>query len=394
MELTLKQNQGLKIAVEKYKNKEPYVCVSGYAGSGKSTLIRFIIAALDVNPDTEVAYVAYTGKAANVLKSKGCPNPTTAHKLLYKARLMPDGKYRFMPLDRLETAYKVIVVDEISMLPQAMWIQLLKHKAFIIACGDPGQLPPVSADENNHVLDNPDIFLDEIMRQAQDSEIIRLSMDIREGKPLSLLKGGEVQVIDKSQVVNGMYDWADQILCATNRTRVALNNEIRKYYGRGEFPEDGDKVIALHNDWDTCTLAGTPLTNGQIGTLICPDKRQLYLPPYVSHNPIDILRSKFKTEEGEDFECFDMDYKLFTTGDKALDGRQEYLLRKNKATQFLVPKEFTYAYAITTHKSQGSEWDKVLIFEENFPFDREEHKRWLYTAVTRASKKLVLVRKD
>jgi ATP-dependent exoDNAse (exonuclease V) alpha subunit len=59
----------------------------------------------------------------------------------------------------------------------------------------------------------------------------------------------------------------------------------------------------------------------------------------------------------------------------------------------VVPKEFAYAYAITCHKAQGSEWDKVLVLEERFPFDKEEHARWLYTACTRASEKLILVRR-
>ena len=83
MELTKKQKEALDLAVERYVNGEPYTCISGYAGSGKSTLIKFIIASLDVDPEVEVAYVAYTGKAANVLQSKGCPNATTAHNLLY-----------------------------------------------------------------------------------------------------------------------------------------------------------------------------------------------------------------------------------------------------------------------------------------------------------------------
>ena len=78
MNLTAKQEEGLKIAVERFKNHEPYTCISGYAGTGKSTLIKFIIAALDIPPE-EVSYVAYTGKAAQVLKQKGCPNPVTAH---------------------------------------------------------------------------------------------------------------------------------------------------------------------------------------------------------------------------------------------------------------------------------------------------------------------------
>jgi exodeoxyribonuclease-5 len=56
------------------------------------------------------------------------------------------------------------------------------------------------------------------------------------------------------------------------------------------------------------------------------------------------------------------------------------------------PYEFAYAYAITCHKAQGSEWDKVLVFEESFPFDKTEHRRWLYTAITRAKEKLVIVK--
>ena len=96
MILTNKQEQGLKIAVERYKNREPWTCISGFAGTGKSTLIKFIIAALNIPPE-QVCYVAYTGKAAQVLKQKGCPNPITAHKLLYKAKPMPNGTYKFVP---------------------------------------------------------------------------------------------------------------------------------------------------------------------------------------------------------------------------------------------------------------------------------------------------------
>lgn len=106
------------------------------AGTGKSTLIKFIIAALDIPPE-EVSYVAYTGKAAQVLKQKGCPNPITAHKLLYKAKPMPNGTYKFEPKASLEENYKIIVVDEVSMLPKEMWNRLLSHHIHVIACGDP-----------------------------------------------------------------------------------------------------------------------------------------------------------------------------------------------------------------------------------------------------------------
>ena len=85
-----------------------------------------------------------------------------------------------------------------------------------------------------------------------------------------------------------------------------------------------------------------------------------------------------------------LDYNALAYGTKFLDNRQEYLLSKKTGS---APYEFVYGYGITTHKAQGSEWPRVLVFEERFPFAQEEHKRWLYTACTRASEKLVLVTK-
>ena len=162
MVLTNKQEEGLRIAVERYRIGEKYTVIAGFAGTGKSTLIKFIIAALNVPPE-EVCYVAYTGKAAQVLKQKGCPNAITAHKLLYKAKPMPNGTYKFEPKLSIGD-YKIIIVDEISMLPKAMWNRLLAHNIYVIACGDPFQLPPIDKDSDNKVLENPHIFLDEIMR--------------------------------------------------------------------------------------------------------------------------------------------------------------------------------------------------------------------------------------
>ena len=228
--LTKKQEQGLREAVARYESGEKYTVISGFAGSGKSTLVKFIIEALHVDPQTEVAYVAFTGKAASVLAQKGCPNATTAHKLLYRAKPMPNGTYKFIPRDVLEKDIRIVVVDEVSMLSKDLWKQLLKHPVYVIALGDPFQLPPINPDDDNHILDKPHVFLDEIMRQAQDSEIIRLSMWIREGKPLITYPCSceQVQVIHKNDVITGMYEWADQILCATNRKREDVNRIVRE----------------------------------------------------------------------------------------------------------------------------------------------------------------------
>jgi len=395
IELTKKQEEGLRVAVARYKLGEKYTVISGYAGSGKSTLIKFIIDALPVNPEKDVAYAAFTGKAATVLQQKGCQNATTAHKLLYRAKPMPNGTYKFYPRIKAEMEYKIIVIDEISMLPRPMWELLMTHDVYVLATGDPGQLPPVNPEDDNHVLDKPHVFLDEIMRQAQDSEIIRLSMHIREGHPLSNFgcSGQQVQIFNKSQVVSGMYDWADQILCATNAQRTKINNFVRQQKGFGPEPEIGDKIISLRNHWDWSSSSGEwALTNGSIGTIEYMNKQNIYVPKYIYDKPIPYLFTNFRLEDEDNFISIPIDYNSLKNGEMTLTPKQTYLLNKSKG--FIeAPFEFAYAYAITCHKSQGREWNKVLVFEEWFPNAPEEHKKWLYTACTRASEKLVIIKK-
>ena len=394
--LTLKQEWGLREAVERYKRGEKYTVISGYAGSGKSTLVKFIIEALDVDPETEVAYIAFTGKAAAVLAQKGCPNATTAHKLLYRAKPMPNGSYKFIPRDILENDYKIVVVDEVSMLSKNLWSQLVKHPVYIIALGDPFQLPPINPDDDNHLLDKPHVFLDEIMRQAQDSEIIRLSMWIRAGKHLALYPCSkeQVQILPKEEVVTGMYTWADQILCATNRKRQQINREMRELLGFGEEPCIGDKIISLRNHWDDSSASGTwALTNGSIGTIQYMDRETMWLPKYLSSNgPVEYMFTNIALDDGDSFDYVPIDYKCLVTGDPSLTPQEVYKLNKNK-NYISAPYEFAYAYAITTHKAQGSQWPKVAVFEEWFPNESEEHARWLYTACTRAEDKVLIIKK-
>ena len=392
MILNTKQEEGLKIAVERYKANKAYTCISGFAGTGKSTLIKFIIAALNI-PEDKVAYVAYTGKAAQVLKQKGCPNPTTAHKLLYKAKPMPNGTYKFEAKTSLDKNYEVIIVDEVSMLPKEMWLQLLKHRVHVIACGDPFQLPPIYKDSDNHVLDNPHIFLDEIMRQAEDSEIIRLSMWIREGKSLKdfVASNQQVMIVTPDQVVTGMYDWADQIICATNEKRNFINNFMREAKGFGPEPQVGDKIVSLHNQWQFLSNKEAPLTNGTIGTIHTTNKYEVSLPFWLSNKKVPVIYTTMMDDNGDKFDYIPIDYTALTTGKKFLSSQQEFQMRKNEKLPD-PPFEFAYAYGITCHRAQGSEWNKVLVYEEKFPFEREEHARWLYTAITRAAEKLVVVR--
>ncbi len=310
---------------------------------------------------------------------------------------MPNGNYKFEPKSILDEEYKIIVVDEISMLPREMWLRLLSHKVHIIACGDPYQLPPIDKDSDNCVLEKPHIFLNEIMRQAYDSEIIRFSMWIREGKPIEQFPVSEKQVmlISPNQVTTGMYEWADQIICSTNATRNEINNLMRKIKGFGDEPQIGDKVISLRNQWEFLSdnkADPSPLTNGTIGTIQRSNRMDIALPYWLSEKKIPILYTNIIDENNDEFHYIPIDYTSLTTGQKFLNGKQEYLMKKS--SKLLDPPfEFAYAYGITGHKSQGSEWNKVMVYEERFPFEAIEHSRWAYTVATRASEKLVWVKK-
>ena len=391
MILTRKQEEGLKLALARYKAREPYTCIAGYAGTGKSTLVQFIISALGVQ-EHQVAYVAYTGKAAQVLRTKGCHNAMTAHRLLYQSFPKKDGTFAHIPYPSIGP-YRLIVVDEVSMLPKPMWDLLLKHKIHVLALGDPGQLPPV-AEEQHGILDHPHIFLDEIMRQAQESEIIRVSMDIREGKLIDTFNGSEVKIFNPADFEESMLLWADQVLVATNQTRINLNNTMRRLLGREGGPQDGDKVICLKNEWDILADNEDPLVNGTIGFLKNSYSIYVNFPRFLGGHHFDVLQSDFVSDGGALFRDINMDKKMIMTGEKCCDWKTAYTIGRNLNHKNKLPKEFTYGYAVTCHKAQGSQWEKVLIVEEKFPFDKTEHARWLYTSLTRAESRAVIIKKD
>lgn len=393
MILTPKQEEGLRIAVQRYRDREPFTCISGFAGAGKSTLVQFIISALRL-PPYRVAYCAFTGKAACVLAQKGCPNATTAHKLLYYSKLGEDGKYHFTARTKLAGDYRLIVVDEISMLPKNMWELLLSHRVHVLALGDPFQIPPIVASADNHVLDHPHVFLDQIMRQALDSEIIRFSMWIREGKPISKYpaENKEVMCLHPGDVSGDMMLWADQTLCATNNKRHELNTQMRELLKHTPEPQEGDKVISLNNHWNFASDNNTPLINGTIGIITNLRQEIIEYPKDIFDKPVPVLYADIETETDGIFSEVPIDYTYLTSGETLIDGTIAYKISKNKQCPS-PPWACAYGHTITVHKFQGSQADRVLVFEENFPCDAVEHARHAYTAATRAAEKLVFVHK-
>ena len=392
MELTKKQEEGLKIAVARHKSREKYTVISGYAGTGKSTLVRFIIDALDVDED-KVAYATYTGKAAEVLRKKGNPNAMTLHRLLYDSIPRQGGGFIRIPKKQLD--YDIVVVDEVSMVPKTMVDMLLAHRVYILFLGDPGQLPQIDKKEAHNLLDRPHVFLDEVMRQAAESEIIQLTMKIRNGEDIPFMHGKEVIVVPKAELVTGHLTWADIIICATNKTRHNMNRQKRELLGYSGVLQTGERIIVKRNYWEDCDEDGNALVNGTVGTVANPYESFVRIPSYVKNDRRDLplIGCIFTPDGGKSFDTFEIDKDYLLKEEPCVDWRVSYQLGKLKPKiGDILPKQATYGYALTCHAAQGSEFDKVLVIEESFPFDKKEHARWLYTACTRAAEKLVLVR--
>ena len=249
-------------------------------------------------------------------------------------------------------------------------------------------------DPNNHVLDNPHIFLDEIMRQAQESEIIRLSMHIREGKPLLTFpcQNEQVMIVNKKDLDSSMLLWADQVLCATNRTKNSLNQQMRQAYNFLPEPQIGDKIINTHNEWDICSNLENPLTNGVIGKIKQFELQDWDYPYWIRNEKLSVpilVATISGDEENEEFTMLPFDYNEIMTGQPSLTGKEEYTIIKR--LKMAVPLHASFGYAITTWKAQGSEWSKVLLFNEGWPKESKLKQQYLYTGCTRAESRLVVI---
>lgn len=382
MILTNGQEEAIKVCVERYRNKEPFTVIAGWAGVGKSSVVQFIIEALNI-ADDDVVMATLTGKASMVLREKGCHNAMTLHKLLYIPKKIPGtDDVEFIPRDCLAGDPKLIVVDEASMVSKELFDLLLRHQVHIIFLGDNAQLPAIG--DNAHILDNPHVVLTEITRQALDSPIIRLSMDIREGKPLTYGGPKEAKIIPRNKVSPKLLLGADIVICGRNDTRRWLNSEIRKLKWGDTYQEgplDGDKLICLKNCWDiTDTTDETPLLNGSIGTIskIKTQDTKLLKPK---------LTARFTDELGNVFKKgkFNIDYNLLTTGEPTVNNDNYMMFYKVQR-----PTPFDYGYTVTCHKYQGSQADRVLVFAEQMG-SKDSYFKWLYTAATRAVKQVIIV---
>ncbi len=336
----------------------------GYAGTGKTTLARHIAEGVD----GEVKFAAFTGKAALVMRNKGCDGASTIHSLIYRARESGAEQPSFELWDDAPASKaELIVIDECSMVDAEMARDLLSFDCPLLVLGDPAQLPPI-AGAGFFTDAEPDAMLTEVHRQAQDDPIVRLSMAVREGEPIEIGRYGDTEVVSRGNLDPDRPMQADQILVGRNATRRAYNMRVRERLGITEpLPVAGDKLVCLRNNrkkalfngglWRVKVRATSRAKSRILSMRIAPDE--------------DFGGRVTKVSVRAD--CFSGGIE-----DIAWEQRKPY-------------DEFDFGYVMTVHKSQGSQWDDVVLFDESFAF-QDSRARWLYTGITRAAKRLTIVR--
>ncbi|MGN6157561.1 MAG: ATP-dependent DNA helicase, partial [Devosia sp.] len=262
----------------------------------------------------------------------------------------------------------LIVIDEVSMVDEGLATDLLSFGTKVLVLGDPFQLPPVQG-TGFFTSGDPDVMLTEIHRQAADNPIIRMSMQIREGGYLEYGRYDESIVVPRSEVDREAVVTADQVLVGRNKTRVDYNDRLRelKNLPRHE-PVPGDRLVCLRNN------PRKRLLNGQIWNATEVKSRS------GNRFSMTLEPEEETTATGKKVPAHVVTHAAFFSGEEDQLGWPE-------RRRF---DEFTFGYCLTVHKAQGSQWDKVYLFDESFVF-RDDKRRWLYTGVTRASEQITVV---
>lgn len=325
------------------------ITFGGHAGCGKTTCIGYLS-----NYFKNFVIAAYTGKATNVLRKKGLQS-TTIHSAIYNTYKDEHGNVKWSITNKNEILNRGIegfLIDEASMVSRDIHEDLISFGLPVIYIGDHGQLESIGTKIN--LMQDPMHRLETVHRNA--GEIAHFAEHIRKGKPPSDFKASkQVQLVKESLVQDRHLASVDQVICAYNRTRVKLNERVRKekkinfaYIGKGE------KIICLRNK------RSEGLFNGMQGVV-----QKIH-----NNDRFDFI------SDGEYYENIKYDIDQFGKEANDFDFSQE-------------PNPFDYAYAITAHKAQGDEFGSVIAYEERC--NKWDHIRWAYTVASRAKKSLIWI---
>jgi len=376
--------------------------LAGFAGTGKTTLAVHLAQGVP----GKVFFAAHTGKAASVMRERGCKDALTIHQLIYqpsnksKAELrklteeldqrlaelpaedrehdpvakrlkflvQQENKKLKQPGFSLNTASplqnaKLAIIDECSMVDETMGRDLLSFGVPILVLGDPAQLPPIKGG-GFFTAQKPDILLDEIHRQAEGNPIIELATKVRNGERLSPGTYGESLIIRGERPDPQLVLGTDQVIVGRNATRRGCNRRLRELLGRAEtwHPVAGDRLVCLRNHHEAGLLNGTTWN-----TINC-----------------DVMEGM--DEIGLDLEDDNGSSLSALAHPHFFQGREDELSH----WQMQEAECFDFGYALTAHKAQGSQWQSVCIFDESHVF-RGSSREWLYTAITRASERVLIV---
>jgi exodeoxyribonuclease-5 len=359
----------------RYNNTKTIFTICGRAGTGKTTLVNTLVNILGLT-SYQVVFTSFTGKAVDVLRRKGCP-ANTIHKTFYTIRKI-NGKISFSRKKNLSSAIKLVVIDELSMVNDRMMDDILSFNIPIIGLGDHAQLPPIYG--ANKYISEPDVVLEHIMRQKGDLGILDLAEMARKGQDIPFGDYAESKVIKVKDIDN--IEQYDIILCWKNVTRQNLNVTIRSRLGySAPYQLYGEKLICLKNNYvHLLEYEDTPvfLVNGM---------------DLISHGNVSLDKDDIKDSFELSYAPSYINNLLFTTKvhkglfDVYTSGKN-YIITGDE-DENIVFLDFGYAY--TVHKSQGSEFDNVLIIDE-FKGASDIYAKWLYTAITRAKKSVTIAR--
>lgn len=362
------QQDAALVAVDRWLNDAggPQVFrLFGFAGTGKTTLARHLAEGVD----GDVLFAAFTGKAALVMRQKGCRGASTIHSLIYKLddESAETGEPRFvLDLDSEVASASLVIVDECSMVGEDLARDLQVFGTKILVLGDPAQLPPVSGG-GYFTNSEPDQMLTEVHRQAQDNPIIAMSIAVREGRRLERGDYGDSRVVGRGGFTAADVLGADQVLVGKNRTRAAYNGRIRELLGHPKAkPVNGDRLICLRND------RMKRLLNGGMWT-VCSDPKAMRKKP--------IWKMDVASDEDRH------------TALRKIEVRKEFFEGTGPDLEWKERRgtdEFDFAYAVTVHKAQGSQWNNVMVFDESSAFGADGW-RHQYTAITRAAERVTVV---
>ena len=368
--------------------------ISGPAGSGKTTLILYLIEQLGLSLE-QVLFVAYMGKAACRMALNGLP-AKTIHSAIYRYEKViardEEGKIiynengkvkkigKFVLKDKIGKGIRLIVLDEGSMVNEEIATDLLSFGIPIIVLGDLNQLPPVFG--NPYFLKEPDVILKQVMRQNEGNPIIYLSQQVLNDKKLNIGIYGSSKIIPKSEITDSHFSKASIVLTETNRLRWNINNFFRENlrgYKQLDYPHIGEKVICRKNNWSRSIDNGIYLTNGMCGFVDDIFKDTYNKKTMTMDFRPDFTKSVFRNV------TFNYPY-MYAIPSSMLDSESEEIQNYD-----IYNDRFEYGYAITTHLSQGSQYQNVLYLNENMMRTKEDRRRLSYTAITRAINSITIV---